>query len=260
MEIDWKAIEQDYRAGKSSREIGAAHGVSHTAVLQHARAEGWTRVESQPAEEAPDDTFADVASEVANGVAVEPAQDVEVVATAVATPQPFDPSPIDIPRHRYENLSRPVREQLARTSIGEIDALNAAELGPLRERLDTANAAHARAAAAAAAARENVVQVRDRIPAAEAQVTALEAERPRLQARFAVGQASAEELDTADSALQLARQAVDALRGAIQPLEQSAKDAQRPVGLAADRVYEAEQALRDERADLAIRLAEQRVC
>lgn len=43
-DIDWEAIERDYRAGVVSlREIGRAHGVSDTAIRKRAAAEGWTR-------------------------------------------------------------------------------------------------------------------------------------------------------------------------------------------------------------------------
>ena len=42
--VDWAAIEVDYRAGtKTLRQIGAGHGISHVAVLKHAKAKGWTR-------------------------------------------------------------------------------------------------------------------------------------------------------------------------------------------------------------------------
>lgn len=42
--VDWEAIQNDYRAGVlSTREIGAAHGVSHTAINKRAKAEGWDR-------------------------------------------------------------------------------------------------------------------------------------------------------------------------------------------------------------------------
>lgn len=41
---DWERIEADYRAGVLSvREIGAAHGVSHTAINKRARMHGWVR-------------------------------------------------------------------------------------------------------------------------------------------------------------------------------------------------------------------------
>lgn len=43
-DIDWEAIERDYRAGiMSVRAIGKAHGVSHTAIQNKADAEGWVR-------------------------------------------------------------------------------------------------------------------------------------------------------------------------------------------------------------------------
>lgn len=41
---DWERIEADYRAGLlSSREIGAANGVSHTAINKRAKAGGWSK-------------------------------------------------------------------------------------------------------------------------------------------------------------------------------------------------------------------------
>jgi hypothetical protein len=41
---DWEAIERDYRAGLlSAREIGAAHGVSHTAVNKRAKKHAWVK-------------------------------------------------------------------------------------------------------------------------------------------------------------------------------------------------------------------------
>lgn len=42
--IDWEAIESDYRAGLLSlREMAAAHGVSHVAIKKRADRDGWTR-------------------------------------------------------------------------------------------------------------------------------------------------------------------------------------------------------------------------
>jgi hypothetical protein len=41
---DWEAVERDYRAGiLSAREIGKAHGVSHTAVNKRAAKFSWTK-------------------------------------------------------------------------------------------------------------------------------------------------------------------------------------------------------------------------
>lgn len=41
---DWEAVERDYRAGLLSvREIGLAHGVSHTAINKRAKKHGWDR-------------------------------------------------------------------------------------------------------------------------------------------------------------------------------------------------------------------------
>jgi hypothetical protein len=42
--IDWEAIERDYRTGtRSTREIAAVHGLSHTAINKRAKTEGWAR-------------------------------------------------------------------------------------------------------------------------------------------------------------------------------------------------------------------------
>jgi hypothetical protein len=42
--IDWEAIEREYRAGQLTvREIGAAQGISHVAVLKRAKRDGWER-------------------------------------------------------------------------------------------------------------------------------------------------------------------------------------------------------------------------
>ena len=43
-QTDWEAVERDYRAGLLSvREIGLAHGVSHTAINKRAKKFGWDR-------------------------------------------------------------------------------------------------------------------------------------------------------------------------------------------------------------------------
>jgi hypothetical protein len=43
-QVDWEAIEGDYRAGVlSTREIAVAHGISHTAINKRAKAESWDR-------------------------------------------------------------------------------------------------------------------------------------------------------------------------------------------------------------------------
>lgn len=43
-EIDWEAVERDYRTGFfTDREIGAKYGCSHTAVQKHARDGGWQK-------------------------------------------------------------------------------------------------------------------------------------------------------------------------------------------------------------------------
>ena len=43
-EIDWPAVEAEYRAGLlSTREIGKRHGVSHVSVLKHAKKDNWIK-------------------------------------------------------------------------------------------------------------------------------------------------------------------------------------------------------------------------
>lgn len=43
-EINWAAIELEYRAGiATSRQLGERYGVSHTAINKRAKKEGWTR-------------------------------------------------------------------------------------------------------------------------------------------------------------------------------------------------------------------------
>ncbi|WP_311221356.1 MULTISPECIES: terminase small subunit [unclassified Acidovorax] len=47
--VDWEAVAIAYcTTRQSAREIGAAHGISHTAVQKHAKAKGWTRPEKRP--------------------------------------------------------------------------------------------------------------------------------------------------------------------------------------------------------------------
>ena len=42
--VDWEAIEKEYRAGiRSVRDIGAEHGVSHVGINKRAKREGWVR-------------------------------------------------------------------------------------------------------------------------------------------------------------------------------------------------------------------------
>jgi hypothetical protein len=42
--VDWEAIEREYRAGQLTVvEIGRQHGLSHTAINQRAKRDGWTR-------------------------------------------------------------------------------------------------------------------------------------------------------------------------------------------------------------------------
>lgn len=43
-EIDWAAIERDYRAGRDSlRAIGLRHGISHVSINKRAKRDGWVR-------------------------------------------------------------------------------------------------------------------------------------------------------------------------------------------------------------------------
>jgi hypothetical protein len=43
-DVDWDAIEREYRAGvKTYREIGANFGISHCTIQKRANKEGWTR-------------------------------------------------------------------------------------------------------------------------------------------------------------------------------------------------------------------------
>lgn len=43
-QIDWEAVQRDFRAGVLSlREIGVAHGLTHTAVAKRAKRDGWAR-------------------------------------------------------------------------------------------------------------------------------------------------------------------------------------------------------------------------
>lgn len=47
--VDWDAVAIAFcTTHQSAREIGAAHGISHTAVQKHAKAKGWTRPEKKP--------------------------------------------------------------------------------------------------------------------------------------------------------------------------------------------------------------------
>jgi hypothetical protein len=43
-DIDWDAIERDYRTGKFTlRELAAKHGVSHQAIAKRVKSKGWTQ-------------------------------------------------------------------------------------------------------------------------------------------------------------------------------------------------------------------------
>ncbi len=73
MPIDWERVETDYRAGiLSVREIGARHGLSHTAIQKRAKKFAWARDLKAKIQAKADEL---VSREVAKGV----------VATAVAT-------------------------------------------------------------------------------------------------------------------------------------------------------------------------------
>ena len=48
-DIDWNAIECDYRtASMSLRELAAKHGCSHSAIANFAGRHGWTRNRASP--------------------------------------------------------------------------------------------------------------------------------------------------------------------------------------------------------------------
>lgn len=43
-QVDWEAVERDYRAGiKTLRQMADEHGVSHVAITKHATKNGWSR-------------------------------------------------------------------------------------------------------------------------------------------------------------------------------------------------------------------------
>ncbi|GKS99214.1 hypothetical protein AVKW3434_07520 [Acidovorax sp. SUPP3434] len=47
--MDWGAVAIAFcTTRQSARDIGTAHGISHTAVQKHAKAKGWTRPEKKP--------------------------------------------------------------------------------------------------------------------------------------------------------------------------------------------------------------------
>lgn len=79
--VDWISVEREYRAGQlSEREIGAQHGVSHTAIQKRAKKHKWTKnlapivrqeIESQLATDA-----------VANSVAIGNTREVVEAAAA----------------------------------------------------------------------------------------------------------------------------------------------------------------------------------
>lgn len=51
-DIDWEAVEREYRAAQLSvSEIGRIHGLSHTAINKRAKKEGWLRDLSQKVRE-----------------------------------------------------------------------------------------------------------------------------------------------------------------------------------------------------------------
>ena len=74
--VDWKAVERDYCTGNlSTRAIGSTHGVSHTAVQNRARSEGWKRPDGSPPVEVESDAAAQTSAE----------DSAEVAKVAVAT-------------------------------------------------------------------------------------------------------------------------------------------------------------------------------
>lgn len=69
-QIDWEAIEREYRAGQLSvREIARQHGASHTAINKRAKADGWTKNLATKVREEVSNRL--VSSEVATGNAKE---------------------------------------------------------------------------------------------------------------------------------------------------------------------------------------------
>ncbi|CAM5794926.1 hypothetical protein [Rhizobacter fulvus] len=71
--IDWQSVETAYRTtARSVREIAAAHGVSHVAILKRAKRDAWERAQTPQ-----------VASMIATESAVAPAITREAVATLV---------------------------------------------------------------------------------------------------------------------------------------------------------------------------------
>jgi len=102
-QIDWEAVEADYRAGMLSlREIAEAHGVSHVMISKKAKAMGWVRDLKAKIQAKADDLVnkALVNSSVSkvNEVAI-----VEAVAIASATVQISQRS--DIRRARAVNMA-----------------------------------------------------------------------------------------------------------------------------------------------------------
>lgn len=84
---DWERIKAEFGAGiLSVREIGAAHGVSHTAINKRAKAEGWTRDLSAKIKAKADALVskAAVSSEVSSAAVATERETVEANARAVA--------------------------------------------------------------------------------------------------------------------------------------------------------------------------------
>lgn len=85
--VDWEAVERDYRAGsKTLRQIGEEHGCSHVAVKKRAEREGWTRDLSVRIKEAADAkvTKAEVTKEVTKESAISERQTIESNAQMLA--------------------------------------------------------------------------------------------------------------------------------------------------------------------------------
>jgi len=72
--IDWDAVESDYRRGRLSlREMAAKHSCSHSSIANRARRSGWTRLDAAQA-------AVGVVSELEGIVAGAPAKEMAIAA------------------------------------------------------------------------------------------------------------------------------------------------------------------------------------
>lgn len=125
-DVDWEAVEQDYRAGVLSvRLVAKKHGISHTAIQKRAAKEGWERTLSKPIRQSAEAKVAkSVASEVATDNARETVSDRDVIeANAEMLAQVIKGHRNDIKEGR-DLVRRLVSELSNSTSlIGEIEKL-----------------------------------------------------------------------------------------------------------------------------------------